>query len=144
MPDDPRKKRAAEVQQLVDAIDWEHWERAIADNGITLDRPRGSAHPRFPEIIYPIDYGYIDGTVGADGEEVDVFVGTVTNGLVAAIVTADHRKGDVELKLLHNCRPAEIYLVNGFINFDRTLMEGTLVLRHPLHELWKSDPRNQD
>jgi hypothetical protein len=34
-----------------------------------------------------------------------------------------------------HCTPEEIYLVNGFINFDRTLLEGTLTLRRPMHGL---------
>ena len=53
-------------------IDWEAHARAIAAGGITLDRPRLSRHPHYPEIVYPIDYGYVNGTVGLDGQEVDV------------------------------------------------------------------------
>ena len=122
-------------------IDWLGWERLIAENGVTLDRPRGSRHPTWPEIVYPIDYGYVNGTVGADGEEVDVFVGTAGTGLVGAILTRDHRKGDEELKLLLDCGPAEVYLVNGFINFDRSRMEGDLVMRVPMARLWAALPR---
>ena len=54
---------------------WAAWEKLIGQNGITIDRPYRSRHPRFPEIIYPLDYGYINGTRGTDGDEVDVFVG---------------------------------------------------------------------
>ncbi len=39
-----------------------------------IDRPLGSAHPDFPDLIYPINYGYIEGTMAADGEEQDVYV----------------------------------------------------------------------
>jgi hypothetical protein len=52
------------------------------------------------------------------------------------MVATDHRKGDTEFKLIYNCTPAEIYLVNGFINFDRRLMEGELVLRWTMEEIW--------
>jgi hypothetical protein len=121
---------------MSEEIDWSGWERRIVEDGVTLDRPRGSRHPTHPEIVYPIDYGYVNGTTSSDGEEVDVFVGTAETGLVAVIRTRDHRKGDEELKLLWNCTPSEIYLVNGFINFDRRLMEGTLVMRHPMERLW--------
>lgn len=116
-------------------FDWADWDALIRANGITLDRPHGSPHPRIPDIIYPLDYGYVNGTLGADGDEVDAFVGSARNGLVALLVTSDFRKGDREVKLLYNCTPEEIYLANGFVNFDRTLMEGTLILRRPLHEL---------
>ncbi|NNE33983.1 MAG: hypothetical protein HKN13_02025 [Rhodothermales bacterium] len=118
------------------AFPWERWEQLIADNGVSVDRPRGSVHPVHPSIIYPIDYGFIQQTTASDGHEVDVFVGTADSGLVALIITEDFRKSDREFKLLHDCSPEEIYLVNGFINFDRRLMEGELVLRRPMHELW--------
>ncbi len=115
---------------------WDAWDELIAANGISIDRPRGSAHPVHSEIIYPIDYGYVNDTVGEDGDEVDIFVGTAEVGLVGAMVTVDHGKRDVELKLLWNCSPTEIYVANGFINFDQTLMEGRLVMRQPLIGLW--------
>ena len=28
---------------------------------VTVDRPLGSAHPDYPEMIYPLNYGYIEG-----------------------------------------------------------------------------------
>src|SRR5690242_17351498 len=98
-------------------FDWAHHQRLIEEKGITLDRPRFSRHPDYPEIVYPIDYGYINGTVGEDGQEIDVFVGTAETGLVGVLFTRDFRKGDTEIKLIFNCSPSEVYLVNGFINF---------------------------
>ena len=118
-------------------IDWERWETLIRRNGITIDRPHGSRHPSHPSIIYPMDYGYVNGTSATDGQDLDVFRGTVRTGLAGAIVSVDHRKGDREFKLLYDCSPEEIYLANGFINFDRSLMEGVLVLRKPMADLWK-------
>ena len=40
----------------------------------TIDRPLGSPHPRHPEMIYPINYGYVDGVFAGDGAEQDVYV----------------------------------------------------------------------
>lgn len=116
-------------------FDWAEWEALIRANGITVDRPRGSGHPQYPDIIYPLDYGYVNGTVSSDGDEVDVFVGSARNGLVGLMVTSDFRRGDREVKLLYDCTPEEIYLANGFINFDRNLMEGRLILRRPMSDL---------
>ena len=118
-------------------IDWERWEALIRRNGITIDRPHGTRHPAHPSIIYPMDYGYVNGTRATDGEDLDVFRGTAGTGLAGAILSVDHRKGDREFKLLFDCSPEEIYLANGFINFDRSLMEGILVLRKPMADLWK-------
>ena len=33
----------------------------------TIDRPLGSRHPRYPEMIYPINYGYADNIPAEDG-----------------------------------------------------------------------------
>lgn len=39
-----------------------------------VDRPLGTAHPDFPEMTYPINYGYIQGVFADDGEEQDVYL----------------------------------------------------------------------
>ena len=96
-------------------IDWGDWERLLRERGVVIDRPRGQPHPRFPEIIYPLDYGYIPSTVGGDGAEVDVFVGSGDSGLTAALITHDLGKGDRELKLLWNTTEAEIVAAHAFL-----------------------------
>jgi inorganic pyrophosphatase len=121
-----------------ESIDWEHYETLIAANGITIDRPYGHAHPHFPEIIYPIDYGYINDTVAEDNEGIDVFVGSGAKRLVGLIHTTDHRKGDREIKLLYACTPGEVYLTHGFINYNPALMQGTLHMRFLMSTLWQS------
>lgn len=70
---------------------------------ITIDRPLGSTHPNDPDIIYPINYGYIPGMLAADGEEQDVYllgvnhpVETFTGVIIAILKRAD----DVEDKLV--------------------------------------------
>lgn len=128
------------LTRLGRVIDWPAWDQLIASQGITIDRPRRSRHPTFPDIVYPIDYGYINGTIGTDGEEIDIFVGSAHTPLVAVLLTADFRKGDREAKLLYGCTPEEIYLVHGFINYDPSKMRGTLIMRRPMHELWENLP----
>lgn len=34
----------------------------------------GTEHPKFPESIYPINYGYIPNTVSGDGKELDCYI----------------------------------------------------------------------
>jgi inorganic pyrophosphatase len=97
------------------AIDWGAWERLLCERGVVIDRPRGSPHPHHPDMIYPLDYGYIPGTIGGDGAEVDVFVGSGATGLTAALITHDQRKGDRELKLLWNTTAAEISVAYAFL-----------------------------
>ena len=42
---------------------------------VKIDRPLGSIHSKkFPNHIYPINYGYIPNTVSGDGEELDAYI----------------------------------------------------------------------
>ena len=109
---------AGDADNTSEVIDWSAWERLLRERGVILDRPRGSAHPRFPEMIYPLDYGYMPGTVGGDGDEIDVFVGSGATGLTAALLTRDLGKGDRELKLLWNTTVAEIGVAYAFLQRD--------------------------
>ena len=120
-------------------FDWEFWDRLLHERHVEIERPRLTPHPNHPSIIYPIDYGSLPGTIGGDGQPVDVWSGSGTCGLTALIVTQDHVKQDREVDLLWNCSPAQIYLVNGFVNFDRTLLEGRLILRKPMQQLWREE-----
>ncbi len=116
---------------------WAAWEALIEENGLGIDRPAHSRHPDYPEIVYPLDYGFVKGTLALDGHEVDCFRGSAEKGgLAGLLLTKDRRKGDREVKLLYRCTPEEIYLANGFVNFDCRLMSGVLVMRRPMHELW--------
>ncbi len=40
---------------------------------VVMDRPLGSKHPKHG-FEYPVNYGYIPGTVSGDGEELDAYV----------------------------------------------------------------------
>ena len=40
---------------------------------VTMDRPMGSTHPKHG-FVYPVNYGYIEGTISGDGEELDAYV----------------------------------------------------------------------
>ena len=41
---------------------------------VTVDRPLGSFHSRYPQLYYPINYGFIEGTLAPDGEEEDAYI----------------------------------------------------------------------
>ncbi len=49
-----------------------HFLGRIVD--IVIDRPYGSVHPEFEDIVYPVNYGYIPNSVGGDGEAIDVYL----------------------------------------------------------------------
>ncbi len=69
---------------------------------ITVDRPLGSRHPKWG-FLYPVNYGYIEGTEGGDGEPQDAYILGVTEpverfeGVCIAIMA---REDDDEDKLV--------------------------------------------
>ena len=46
---------------------WALLDEWVARYPLVIDRPRGSGHPRYPDWIYPLDYGYLQGTLAGDG-----------------------------------------------------------------------------
>ena len=96
---------------------WAAIDRLVATSEIVIDRPKGSVHPRIPEAIYPVAYGYLKGTTAGDGEGIDVWVGSVTPRIITGVVcTVDMGKRDAELKLLLGCTPAETSAIVSFLN----------------------------
>ena len=94
---------------------WTHVETLVQSSELVLDRPKGSSHPRYPELIYPLDYGYLTETSGSDGDGIDVWRGSVPEGRLDAVVcTVDLHKRDAEVKLLLGCTSAEKRLVCSF------------------------------
>ena len=70
---------------------------------IVVDRPLGSVHPRQPDMVYPINYGYIPGTMAPDGHPIDVYVLGVEYPLErcsAKVIAVIRRRDDVEDKIV--------------------------------------------
>lgn len=94
---------------------WDLCDQLIARSEILIDRPKGSAHPRIPAFIYPVDYGYLVGTTGGDGEGIDIYVGTGADGLRGYFATRDDIKQDREIKLLWNVTDSELEAIRAFL-----------------------------
>lgn len=96
---------------------WRRLDELLDRSRIVIDRPRGSHHPRFPEIVYTLDYGYLDGTTSAGGEGVDVWLGSdPAQRLDAVICTVDMDKRDAEMKLMVGCTAEETDYIERFYN----------------------------
>ena len=116
---------------------WQALDQLLARSALAIDRPKGSSHPRFPEMVYPLDYGYLENTASMDGEGVDVWVGTAQPPALDGLLwVVDLPKGDVEVKLLYGCTPQERELAFQFLNRPPYLL-AQLALR-PVAPLEKS------
>lgn len=88
---------------------WKMADQLVAEHRIVIDRPAGSAHPRFPGVIYPFDYGFLEGTGAIDGDGVDCWRGSLPHSTVTgAVVTVDTGKADSEVKWLIGCTREEM------------------------------------
>ena len=106
---------------------WETLERLVKESEIVIDRPKGSAHPRFPHIIYDADYGYLKNTSSPDGAGIDVWVGSLDNGEITAVIcTVDIMKKDSEIKILIGCTEEETEKIYTFHN-GSPYMKGLLI-----------------
>ena len=43
-----------------------------ASGRIIVDRPQGAKHLCYSDLIYPLDYGYLENTSGEDGDGIGV------------------------------------------------------------------------
>ena len=108
---------------------WAALDQLIASSRLVIDRPKGSVHPRYTNMIYPIDYGYLVDTTAMDGGGIDVWAGSdPARGLDAVMVTVDLVKRDAEIKLLIGCTEEEKQLVCQQHNSSAT-MKGMLIRR---------------
>src|SRR5688500_16846162 len=64
---------------------WSRLASLVADGSVVVDRPKGSAHPRLPGLIYPLDYGYLTGLRSGDGDGVDVWIGSLKRQAITGI-----------------------------------------------------------
>ena len=111
---------------------WTAADILVSSEKIVIDRPKDSTHPRFANIIYPVDYGYIKNTTSMDGGGIDVWRGSLSDNTVNAIIcTVDLMKNDSEIKLLIGCTAEEINLIYEFHN-DSKFMKGILVRREKI------------
>mgnify|MGYP003520822077 FL=1 len=68
---------------------------------VIVDRPIGSVHPKHKDLIYPLNYGYVDGILAGDGEEQDSYIIGINyplNVFIGEIIAIIHRKNDIEDK----------------------------------------------
>ena len=108
---------------------WQAIDTLLSTGKIVIDRPKGSSHPKYSEIRYDVDYGYIEDSTSMDGSGIDVWRGSLPFGEVNAIIcTVDLIKKDSEIKLLVGCTEEEIKTVYAFHN-NTEFMKGMLIRR---------------
>jgi len=107
---------------------WSRLDKLIKNSEIVIDRPKGTAHPKYPKLIFPLDYGYLKGTTAIDGDGIDLWIGTASHRRLTAIgCTIDTKKKDAEIKLLIGCTEKDIKTIEKCHNGH--FMSGIIVRR---------------
>lgn len=97
-----------------------------------VDRPIGSRHPRHPDMIYPVNYGYAEGFIAGDGELQDVYVfGTdrPIRSFEGKVIAVYHRFHDAEDKWIVSLDGSDYSdeEILQSIHFQEQYFEGELV-----------------
>ena len=108
---------------------WEYLEKLVQENETIIDRPKGTKHPKYEDMVYVVDYGYIKNTKSMDNGGIDVFIGSDPNkhidGLFCII---DLLKKDSEIKILIGCTKDEKIEICNFLN-NSEYMKAILIER---------------
>lgn len=107
---------------------WNALDELVRRSEIVIDRPKGSAHPRFPDLIYRVDYGYLKDTTSMDGSGIDIWVGSGEKRIDAVMCIVDLMKKDSEIKILIGCTEEEKRIIYETHN-DSPYMKGILIRR---------------
>ncbi|MCB2313449.1 inorganic pyrophosphatase [Clostridium tagluense] len=108
---------------------WSALDEIVNNSEIIIDRPKGSRHPKYPDEIYEVDYGYLKGTTSMDGAGIDVWKGIDTMQQIDAIIcTMDLLKKDSEIKILIGCTEVEKEKIYKSHNNSK-YMKGILIRR---------------
>ena len=107
---------------------WNALDDLVANSEIIIDRPKGTAHPKYPSFIYRVDYGYLKDTSSMDGAGIDVWVGSGDKRIDAIMYIVDLMKKDSEIKILIGCTEEEKTIVYETHN-ETQFMKGVLIRR---------------
>ncbi len=98
-----------------------------------IDRPLGTAHPRHPDLKYEVNYGYVEGVIGGDGAEQDVYILGAEEPLKkfsGTVIAVYHRLNDNEDKWIVALQGAEFSReeILERIEFQEKFFDGELYI----------------
>lgn len=110
------------------AFFWQKLDSIYFASSIVITQAQGSTHPTFKNLVYPVDYGYLNETLSQDELGIAIYKGKGSAYLVEAIlVAADILKKDIEVKLLVGCSQEEVERILRFVN--QTEYQKTIIVR---------------
>lgn len=118
------------IPRILNSDFWRALDKLIDESEIVIDRPKDSYHPKYHDMVYPLDYGYLKNTSSMDGQGIDVWRGSLPDmKLNGIMVIVDLWKRDSEIKLLIGVTEEEAKTIYGFHNNNGDAMQGILIPR---------------
>lgn len=109
-----------------------HKEYLGKELNIVIDRELGSKHPEY-DFIYPVNYGYVPGTISGDDEELDCYLLGVFEpvktfkGKCIAVVHRINDDDDDKLIVVPENKEYSDDAINALIEFQERYFEHIIV-----------------
>lgn len=99
------------------ALFWQKVDALVLSSPLVIDRPKGTHHQKYFNLVYPVDYGYLEDSINTESTPIEVYRGTQDTGKVdALVITVDILKKDCIAKLLWGCTDQETLDILEFLN----------------------------
>ena len=109
---------------------WTSLDSLLAESEIEIDRPKGTAHPKNSEMVYPVDYGFLKSTNSPDNAGIDIYIGSMKDPIIDAVIcTVDLYKKDSEIKILFGCDDDEKDKIFKIYSEYYETLQGILIRR---------------
>lgn len=95
---------------------WQKLDTFYLSSQFVVTRKKGDQHPEFPNLIYPVTYGYLKDT-NEKTNGVSVYRGSGSLYTITGLVVAvDILKKTLDVKMLLGCNDEEVEDVLRFLN----------------------------
>lgn len=107
---------------------WQKIDTLYFSSSVTITQAAGSVHPKYSNLIYPVDYGYLKDTLSPDQQGIAMYKGSLsTHQVTTMIVAVDILNKDIEVKLLVGCTAEQEEAILRFVN--QTEYQKTVLIR---------------
>lgn len=114
---------------------------------VIIDRPLGSKHPKF-DMIYPLNYGYVENLIVGDKEKQDVYVVGVSEAITyfhGEVIAVVERFSDIESKWVVAPKGMKLSVeqIEELLLFQEQYFHHRIHKQH--HMLWRSaNPKDME
>lgn len=107
---------------------WQKLDSLFFSSSITITQPAGSSHPKYANLVYPVNYGILKDTQATEQAGISIYRGSRSaHNVEALVLAADILNKDIDVKLLVGCTDEEIDSILRFVN--STEFQKSVILR---------------